>query len=41
MKMQRRKTGVLSRLPHINNAEARELTPVKWLAARHAESPTA
>lgn len=32
---------VLSRLPHITNAEARELTPAKWLAARQAESLSA
>jgi hypothetical protein len=32
---------VLSRLPHITNTEARELTPVNWLAARQAESRTA
>ena len=27
-------TDVLSRLPHITNHQARELTPVKWLAAQ-------
>jgi transposase len=32
---------VLSRLPHITNAEARELTPAKWLAARQTESQSA
>ncbi len=32
---------VLSRLPHITNAEARELTPAKWLAARQTVSRTA
>jgi len=32
---------VLSRLPHITNAEARELTPAKWLAARQAKTLTA
>jgi hypothetical protein len=32
---------VLSRLPHISNAEARELTPAKWLAARQSESLSA
>jgi hypothetical protein len=32
---------VLSRLPHIANAEARELTPVKWLTARQANTLTA
>ncbi|MFA7174136.1 MAG: hypothetical protein WC340_12145 [Kiritimatiellia bacterium] len=30
-----------ARLPHITNAEARELTPAKWLAARQAEFLTA
>jgi len=34
-------TDVLSRLPHITNAEARELTPTKWLAVRQAESLSA
>jgi hypothetical protein len=28
-------------LPHITNAEARELTPAKWLAARQAKTLTA
>jgi len=32
---------VPSRLPHITNAEARELTSAKWLAARQAESMSA
>jgi transposase len=32
---------VLSRLPHITNVEARELTPTKWLAARQTESQSA
>ncbi len=32
---------VLALLPHITNAEARELTPAKWLAARQAKTLTA
>ena len=31
-------TDVLSQLPHITAAQARELTPAKWLAARQAAS---
>ena len=31
-------TDVLSQLPHITAAQARELTPVKWLAARQVAS---
>jgi transposase len=33
-------TDVLSRLPHITNHQARELTPAKWLAARQSQSMT-
>ncbi len=32
---------VLARLPHITAAEARELTPVKWLAAKQVKTLTA
>lgn len=32
---------VLARLPHITAAEARELTPAKWLAAKQAKTLTA